>query len=112
MDQNNTKDLKELELEQKRLELELEKTKFELEQKKSEASPNSQSQTPNYLPENLSTIAHLLGFLPPVGIILVWIDPKIHIILKLFSTCFGAAMCVFWIFGFRHVIIPFLSHFF
>jgi len=119
MNQNDSKDPRELE--QERLKFELEKTKLELERLKLEhekpklkpeeieANSNRQSSKPNYIPENLTTIAYSLAFLPPIGIILVWIDPKMHIILKLFSTCFGLLSLVVLIVSFRFLIYPLFS---
>jgi len=106
MNQNDSKDPRELELEIERLKLELEKTKFEPNETKNKTEIRSSEY--NYIPANLSTIAYLLAFLPPVGIILVWIDPKIHIILKLFSTCFGLLSLVVLIGAFRLFLLPLL----
>jgi len=102
MNQNDSKDPRELE--QERLKLELEKTKLELERLKIESKPNLKSN--NNLPDNLQVLCYLVAFAAPIGLFLVWREPKLHIIVKLLLTCFGIASTVVLIASFKFFIYP------
>jgi len=94
----NSNDSTDLEKQKTELELErirLEQMKLELQIKKIEQDANLVQPTKpkrSKLPENTRTIVYLSGILPPIGLYMLWKEPKIPLLGKLLVTIWGLTM--------------------